>query len=329
MDSTSDTHSPLQPMTVGNVVNTGIRLYSSNLKPYLRVAAIATGWTVIPWVTLVPIVLFYTTVQQYYSFLGLLIPAWLVLLFISLSYSLADSAAIARLAFTELINQAEDSKQARRYTRSRRWSFLQLGVLINLILLGTFAVMGIIALICTSVIFAAMGGADFLRNPASAALVNPTLIVLTVLIFFGVVLIVLLAWLFLGVRLSIADLPLAMEPGIKVTEGISRSWELTGSNFWRLMLILFVTLLITFPLQVVVQLLVGLVQEATALLMPEDSASFAAITSLIGFILGSISSIFLLPLWQAIKAVIYYDLRSRREGLDLELRDWGDRLPPA
>ncbi len=30
--------------------------------------------------------------------------------------------------------------------------------------------------------------------------------------------------------------------------------------------------------------------------------------------------IFLLPFWQTIKAVIYYDLRTRREGMGLELR---------
>jgi hypothetical protein len=28
-----------------------------------------------------------------------------------------------------------------------------------------------------------------------------------------------------------------------------------------------------------------------------------------------------MPFWQSIKAVIYYDLRSRREGLGLQLRD--------
>jgi hypothetical protein len=34
-------------------------------------------------------------------------------------------------------------------------------------------------------------------------------------------------------------------------------------------------------------------------------------------------SIVILPLWQIIKAVIYYDLRGRREGLGLQLRDRG------
>lgn len=27
------------------------------------------------------------------------------------------------------------------------------------------------------------------------------------------------------------------------------------------------------------------------------------------------------PIWQTVKAVVYYDLRSRHEGLDLQLRD--------
>lgn len=329
MDSTSDTHSPLQPMTVGNVVNTGIRLYTSNLKPYLKVAAIATGWALIPWVVLAPIVLFYANVQRYYSFLGLLVPAWIVLLLICSSYYLADSAAIARLAFTELTNQPEVPKQSRRYTQSRRWGFLLLGVLINLILLGIFAVMSVVALICTTAIFAVMGGPDFLRNPTSAALVNPTLIVLTFLIFIGVILVSLLVYMWLGVRFSIADLSLAMEPGIGSTDGIGRSWELTGGNVWRLLLIFLVTFLITIPVQVVLQVVLGLVQEATTVVISEDSVSFVAVTYFVSTILGLLSGILLLPLWQAIKAVIYYDLRSRREGLDLELRDWGDRLPPT
>jgi hypothetical protein len=29
----------------------------------------------------------------------------------------------------------------------------------------------------------------------------------------------------------------------------------------------------------------------------------------------------IVPFWQTVKAVVYYDLRSRREGLGLQLRD--------
>jgi Ca2+/Na+ antiporter len=38
---------------------------------------------------------------------------------------------------------------------------------------------------------------------------------------------------------------------------------------------------------------------------------------LLALVLGSL----IIPFWQSIKAVIYYDLRSRREGMGLELRD--------
>jgi len=329
MASTPDTPDPLQPMTVGNVVNTGFRLYSSNLKPYLTVAAIATGWALVPWVVLAPIVFFYATAQRFYSLLGLIIPAWFVLLLVCSTYYLANAAAIARLAFTELTNRPESPHESRRYTRSRRWSFLLLSVLIGLIFFGISIVMYILAALCVVAIFAAMGGAEFLRNPTSAALVNPTLIVLTVLIVLSVIAIFLLMILWLGVRFGIADLPLAMEPGIAATDGIGRSWELTRGNVWRLVLIFTVTGLITLPIQVLVQLVVGLAQEASTLLVAENSFGFVAISYLFTTIFGLLSGIVLLPLWQSMKAVIYYDLRSRREGLDLELRDWGDRLPPS
>ncbi|GFZ94066.1 hypothetical protein [Okeania sp. KiyG1] len=36
--------------------------------------------------------------------------------------------------------------------------------------------------------------------------------------------------------------------------------------------------------------------------------------------IGLLSNVFLLPFWQAIKAVVYYDLRTRREGMGLQLR---------
>jgi hypothetical protein len=32
-------------------------------------------------------------------------------------------------------------------------------------------------------------------------------------------------------------------------------------------------------------------------------------------------TVFTMPFWQTIKAVIYYDLRTRREGMGLELRE--------
>jgi hypothetical protein len=53
----------------------------------------------------------------------------------------------------------------------------------------------------------------------------------------------------------------------------------------------------------------------------DSSPLFNLIVSLLllGIIIASNAAI--LPFFQTVKAVIYYDLRSRREGLGLQLRD--------
>jgi hypothetical protein len=316
-------------MTVGNVVNTGFKLYTSNFKPYLKVAAIATLWALLPWLVLLPLIAFFATVQDYYSTLGLLIPAWLVLLILCSTRYLAGAAAIARLAFGELTQQPETPQQAQRFTHSRKWGFLILTIIVGLIFLGVTLAMYILAAIFIVAIFAIMGGVDFLRNPASAALVNPTLIVTSGLIVLMVIVVFTLIMAWFSVRFSVADLSLAIEPGIGASQSIGRSWELTRKGVWRIFLILMVTGIITIPVQVLVQIVMGLVQEATTLLFPPSSTNFVVFTTALSVVLALLSGIFLLPLWQSMKAVIYYDLRTRREGLDLELRDWGDRTPPT
>jgi hypothetical protein len=55
------------------------------------------------------------------------------------------------------------------------------------------------------------------------------------------------------------------------------------------------------------------------------SAGFQILSFMVGYVLGLVSGAVFLPFWQAIKAVIYYDLRSRREGLGLQMRDFGSQ----
>lgn len=329
MTPSFDTQDPIEPMTVGNVVNTGFRLYTTNWKPYLRLATLATLWATIPWLVILPIAIFFFVAQDYFNLLFLLIPAWMALLLFCFAHYLGDAAAIARLAFNELTNQEETLAQTRRFTGSRRWSFLLLNFLIGLIFTVMFIVLYILAAISIVAIFAAMGGAPFLQNPTAASAVNPTLVVLSVLILLAVILIffVLLAWF--GVRFSVADLPLAVETRITATDSIGRSWELTRSNVWRVFLIFTVTTIIAFPLQAVVQVAGTAMQEALATVVPEDSFAFIGFIYILSVLISLLAGIVLLPLWQSMKAVVYYDLRSRREGIDIVLRDLGDRLPPS
>jgi hypothetical protein len=329
MTSRFDTQDPIEPMTVGNVVNTGFRLYTTNWKVYLRLAALATLWATIPWLVLLPIVLFFLSTQEALNLLFLVVPAWIALSLFCFAKYLGDTTAIARLAFNELTNKAETLPQTRRFTESRKWSLLLLNLLIGLVLTLLFVVLYILAAISIIAIFAAMGGTAFLLNPAPAAAVNPTLIVLSFLIMLAVVLIFLVLLIWFWVRFAVADLPLAVESRITATDAIGRSWELTRSNVWRTFLVLIVTAIIAFPLQAVVQVAGTAIQEALLTVVPADSFAFFGLATILSTIVSLLVGIVLLPLWQSMKAVIYYDLRSRREGIDIVLRDLGDRLPPT
>jgi membrane-anchored glycerophosphoryl diester phosphodiesterase (GDPDase) len=153
----------------------------------------------------------------------------------------------------------------------------------------------------------------FTTNPALAIGVS----LLVVLLVLG--LIAFLLWL--GARLSVPELSLAVEREATASGAISRSWQLTKSNAWRVALVLFVTFLITLPLVILTQLVVNALQAAFMVTVSEETPGYAGLLLLVSYAFSFLSNVFMLPLWQAIKATIYYDLRSRREGIDLELRD--------
>jgi hypothetical protein len=92
---------------------------------------------------------------------------------------------------------------------------------------------------------------------------------------------------------------------------IGRSWSLTDGNFWRTFGALLVVFLITFILQLV---LVGVI---SGILGAADSSELAVAIILTLVNLLALAATY--PLWAAVVSVIYYDLRVRNEGFDLQL----------
>lgn len=319
MAQTSPQNSALmQPLSVGNVVSAGIRLYRSNLKPYLRVALIAVGWLLLPIVAIIPlIVVFFAAGESLSPVFGLLIPAWLILLMWGSANYLAQSALISRLAFGDLTNQPETVAEGQRHTNRSRWAFLLATALVSLILLGVMIASYLVALIVG-------GGAAFVVfggfAPAASS-PSPILIVVFALLVFALVVgvIGLLSWF--GARFSIVEVPLAVETGLGATSATGRTWELTKGNAWRILLIMLVAFLITFPIQILAQVVVSVVQQVLSAVVSPTSSQFEALSTVLSSILSLALSVVVIPFWQAIKAVIYFDLRTRREGLGLELRD--------
>lgn len=203
---------------------------------------------------------------------------------------------ISRLAYGEIVERPETVNEARRHTNARMWSFLLASLLVTLIIIGAtiafFVVVGIIFVILAVIAQ---------QNPIAIALLG----ILGVLFLIGF----LFGYIWLYSRLSIIELPIAIERQGDSTEAISRSWTLTKGFVIRLQLIFFVAFLLTLPPSLLVNLI--------TVPFPQDSP----IVALINLTLAVVVAALLIPFWQAIKAVIYYDLRTQKEGIDLDMQD--------
>lgn len=308
--------SSIRPLSVGNVVSAGFRLYRSHLKQYLAIALRATLWALLPFIALLPVPLVFITPQPNYFILGLLILIFFVLLLYCSAKSLVNTALLSRLAFAELIGQPESEKSAQNYVNRRIWQFLLSGTLLFLLFIViyiTSIILGIIVGgISVGILTVAFGG-SIERNPLAIIVVILITVVIVVAVFSGLI------WLFS--RFVIVDVALAIEPEVDGVSAISRSWNLTKGYVFRIILISTVAFLITLPISIITQIAAFLIQPIIDMLISRESPAYLLISYIAGYIIGLLGSLFILPLWQAIKAVIYCDLRSRREGLGLPLRD--------
>lgn len=270
--------SSMQPLSVGNVVTAGVRMYSSHLKTYLKLALQAYLWIFVP------------------------IYGW--------AKFAAIAGLISRLAFGELVNQPESVSNARNYIKSRTWSFffvgLRVGILVFLAYIG-FAIAGtIIGTIAVLVLGFLLR--LILGELGTTIAVGLVVVALLGSLFFGIV------WLYS--RWFISEVPLAVEESINGDQSISRSWNLTQTSIWRIQGIVLVSFIVTFPILA----LSSYIPQIFLLRLEEGSTAYT-IVYLISWILSFAGGILIMPFWQVIKAVVYYDLRTRREGLGLKLRD--------
>ena len=202
------------------------------------------------------------------------------------------SGQIARLAYSEVIERPETLKEAYRQTNPRKWTFLLAGILVSLIVFLTVFGLGIVFGV-------------------------------TAIIFIGFLLIPLYIFIYIWVysRISIAELPIAIEDGIDATSAIGRSWELTKGAVIRLVGVYSVAFLLTLPLSILLQIVSTVIQLVFVQILPQDSAIINVLYFALLIIISFVGGALIHPFWQAIKAVIYYDLRSRREGIDIEIKD--------
>ncbi len=268
---------PTGPLSVGNIVSAGLRVYRDHFKLYYGLAFIAYLWVLVP------------------------VYGWA-------KYSMI-SGLISRLAFGEISERPETLQDARRHVKPRMWNFLVAGLLVGLILLATTIAAAFVIGILAAIIGTLIG----LNESAFLSAILLVSIALFVFLF---------GYVWLYSRLSLPEFPLAIESQTgDATSAISRSWNLTKGFVLRLQLIFIVAFLIALPISVVVQIATNFIQEFFATIVSSDSIIFAFLSLIFSLPLSIAGGALLLPFWQSVKAAIYYDLRSRKEGFGLDIRD--------
>jgi len=147
----------------------------------------------------------------------------------------------------------------------------------------------------------------------------------------------LVLWAWLATKLAFVPAAIVLER-LPVGASVARSWRLTAGSFWRVFgTILLVMVIVTVATQVVVTP-VGLISGLVPILVAPtgDAGAMLAVTiatTLLSFLISAVASAIGLVIQSATTALLYLDLRMRREGLDLELarfveaRQAGTALP--
>jgi hypothetical protein len=130
----------------------------------------------------------------------------------------------------------------------------------------------------------------------------------------------LIPFIWLGVSWSIA-FPVLIAEGERGTGALRRSFRLVRGRWWPT----FGALALGFMFQFFVGLVFGI--PLSLLAQRWDSGSVAAIA--VRTVVSVISSVITTPFMSAVLVLIYFDLRVRKEGFDLELLSQGVGIPGA
>ena len=279
------------PLSVGNVVSASLRIYRDNFKLYFGLALVASLWLFVP------------------------IYGWA-------KYS-AISALISRLAFGEVREKPETVSDARREVNRRMWRFFWAGILTFLIYIGLYVAVTVAVTIAMviGVYVAGTIATEILAEEAVAAIIQQNAPIVAVLLVVVAVIAFFIIYIRIISRLLIVELPLAIENNIGATSAIGRSWKLSKGSVGRIVWIFIVAFLVSLPMAIVGQILTGIVRRVFFSGLFAKAGIFYLVYYPLILALSFGSGAIVTPFWQAMKAIIYYDLRSRKEGLGLQIRD--------
>jgi len=147
----------------------------------------------------------------------------------------------------------------------------------------------------------------------------PAMLGLTIVLIFALVLllITIVGWIWAGVLWSMAFPILVLEEG-GVMRALARSRQLVRGSWWRVFGILLLIWLISLFISLVVGTIGGLVSGALLIAGPGPAVGVARLV--VQLVFNVAAQALTQPFDVAGLVLIYYDLRVRKEGLDLQQR---------
>ncbi|WP_458111422.1 hypothetical protein M1D88_13950 [Arthrobacter sp. R1-13] len=223
----------------------------------------------------------------------------LLLLLLSVFLSAVLQGVMVVPVARALLNRRTTFRQMWALAKGRVGALIGLSALLLVGFLGAFALLVILAILLAET----MGG-------VSAAISIP--------LFLG--LIVAMVWVY--IRFLVAPAAIVIEE-LGVLGGLSRSWQLTRNNWWRILGIWLVIYILISIVSQIVTMPLALISGGTGFLTPHARAEETAAAG-VGFLIAStIVSGLVAAVGYAfqtsVMALLYLDLRMRKDGLDLVL----------
>ena len=287
------TNNSIEPLNIGNTINTAFRLYRDRFPTYVFFAVRAGLWSLLPLVLqlILSQLLYQTITPEQGSDIGLRLFLFPVQIFSAAKY-LFNSAVISRLAFQDIIYQPETAGQAEKKVKPKMWRLWWMQVLIGL-----------------------LGAAIILPITLSLVLVS-FIPILGVLLILPASFCLAFFFLWLSARIYIAELPLVIEDNLGSWQAIKRGWHLTKNSAWRIVGVMFIASLLIIPVYI---LSVALASIPFWFNSSEDWQTLAENPLFFRQMAMFLTTIFLLlstllvPFWQSLKSVIYNHLLDQKK----------------
>lgn len=312
---------PLRPLSIGDIYQGAFAAIKTNARTMFGFTAALLG------------VVLVISIGINYAIINLVLPNYLspsspyAAVFTSLSGSFSQlggsllqvlatvllSGLIVVAVSRSVLGRVASSKEVWERTKSKFLPLIGLNIITSIIS-GLMMIIGIVVffVLLASVASTAKTDREFLQDLGVSLVGLLILMVISALVSS-----------YLSIKFSVASPAMVLE-NLGVFAAIGRSWSLTRGNFWRLFGINILTAIITF---MVAGIFGGIAEALGAIFIvvgsssPEDMIASLNTTYILIMVMSTIAQLLILPFTSSVNALLYIDLRMRKEGLDVELRN--------